>query len=919
MRRQSSPAILPNLFIFACLIALACISPWLWNIQAEFAHIINAPQEQQTSHISDRESDSAETAAAENSFSELNSLPDNLSSLPDVAPQDVETNKPELATLEPVELLHSQPAMPDELWESPSKLADAEPETGVKQKASTSDLILASADVVKNLVDKVAIQKTLENMPGVAFAEQSDTKNSLDFVFVEQKPVNGDAPNVASFWKKQYPIASIEDYLQPPRRIEPQPAYAIQVAQPQQTARPATESRWHEPSVIIESLNELAGKSSSCAVWASGVLHQIRAIGPAMNAGDQRIAGILDQLEKMNGEVPQAVRQMHDRALARQWLRAHYALSRRIDIWRHTAHCITQSNKPDSEKNAAAWLDRKLLAERISAVTAWAGDSPSGRAWRDFLLADAMQSQLDKSPADNSALKKTARRALIRLTQLPLSVDQRRYLAVDSVAAYQNELHRWAAEPVAIGTLLRDIEQLEKSRLPSDAKRLAEDFQNLAASPREADRRLADRINIHYRNANVRFVFTEQLANSLIPEQNIERMPIRDVIANRPTVGEGVMEKKLTIQMIPDEKRAMIAIVVDGEIASRTLTDAGPARVQSASEIRYLARKPVEIDMQGIRLWPVEVAVQNTVQLENVNTVLGETPLIGSAAKIIVEREFNSNKAAAAEEARQKVTAQVTDRVNNETRQRFATVVEGLNKRIFDPLNSLALDPSLLEAKTTKERVTMRLLIGGEDQLGSFTPRPQAPVDSLASVQVHESLINNGIQRLQLDGRTFMLPDLNRHIATTFGRTPPEPNPENEDVKITFAAQDAISVRCQDGQVIISIAIAKLSKGSRRWKDFQVVAYYKPAIEGRSARLERDGVIHLTGLRLGAGSQLALRGIFSRVLSKKTPWELVPEQVLNQPKLKNAAITQFIIDDGWIGVALTQKPTTAQRTSTTVR
>jgi hypothetical protein len=50
-----------------------------------------------------------------------------------------------------------------------------------------------------------------------------------------------------------------------------------------------------------------------------------------------------------------------------------------------------------------------------------------------------------------------------------------------------------------------------------------------------------------------------------------------------------------------------------------------------------------------------------------------------------------------------------------------------------------------------------------------------------------------------------------------------------------------------------------------------------------------------------------LDGIFARALSKNNAWNLVPEQIVKEPKLAEAAITQFVIDDGWIGVCLGPK------------
>ena len=185
----------------------------------------------------------------------------------------------------------------------------------------------------------------------------------------------------------------------------------------------------------------------------------------------------------------------------------------------------------------------------------------------------------------------------------------------------------------------------------------------------------------------------------------------------------------------------------------------------------------------------------------------------------------------------------------------------------------------MIAAETTEKRFTMRLRLAGEDQLGSHTPRPQAPADSLASVQIHESVLNNGIQRLQLNGRTFTLPELSQHVAARLNRPAPwEINPEHADVKITFAEKDAVIVRCQDGQFVVTLSIAQLSKSPRKWKNFQIQAFYRPKVDGRSAQLVRDGVIHISGQRLSTGARMALRGIFSRALSKNKPGNSCPNR-----------------------------------------
>ena len=132
---------------------------------------------------------------------------------------------------------------------------------------------------------------------------------------------------------------------------------------------------------------------------------------------------------------------------------------------------------------------------------------------------------------------------------------------------------------------------------------------------------------------------------------------------------------------------------------------------------------------------------------------------------------------------------------------------------------------------------------------------------------------------------------------------------------ITFAKQNAMVVRCRDGQVLLTLSIAQLSKGTHYiWHNFQVRASYQPVVYGRSAQLVRKGVIELYGKR-NVGARAVLLGVFGHALSRKTPWELIPQKIINQPKLQDAAVTQFAIEDGWIGLSLGPKQTTtAHRT-----
>jgi hypothetical protein len=136
----------------------------------------------------------------------------------------------------------------------------------------------------------------------------------------------------------------------------------------------------------------------------------------------------------------------------------------------------------------------------------------------------------------------------------------------------------------------------------------------------------------------------------------------------------------------------------------------------------------------------------------------------------------------------------------------------------------------------------------------------------------------------------------------------PEDLPEN--VYVTFADDDPVRVDCQDGRVRLTISLKELTQEgtNNRWRDFTVRGYYAPVADQLDANLEREGIIELIGREhLAIGDRVALSAIFGKVLSRNRKLNLVNKQIARAPELHDQQVTQFVIHDGWIGVALGPK------------
>ncbi|NLE38691.1 MAG: hypothetical protein GX621_11760 [Pirellulaceae bacterium] len=661
-------------------------------------------------------------------------------------------------------------------------------------------------------------------------------------------------------------------------------------------------SIWCRPLSLHAQLNELAS-SKETARWAEQTEKELDRLGAIVDEHPDWVSTTLARLRELVVQADRLADHLKEPELAMRLRRASYSLQRRLDTW----ECVlarTDWDSPLPERDAERL--RSVLAE-VDAITR---ASEPGLAWRDFLSVEALQeASRDESPSGAARLKNLARGVLGRVAATPLTDAQRAFLEIEPLSRLAGQLRRVASGPPSRAYLLAVIERYELNGRASDGRRLADECLWLSYWPEGPFGDLQHRIATHYRNANVRVVLSENLLNQLMPEQLPEYERVRDTILGNPVRGERLSATEVAIRLIPDERRLRLALEVTGEVAALTSSNSGPARFQNTSESHYVARKPMELTVDGLKVWPAEVDdVSNVTRLRRVQTTLDGIPVLGSLMKNVAKNQHDMKRSEVRREVERKISTQARQRIDEETDARLTEFSDRFSARVLEPMKGMLLGPDVIQAVTTEDRLTMRLRVASRQQLGASTPRPMAPGNSQASFQIHQTALNNMVEQLELNGETMKLPELRARLAERL-RWPEiaQRTTENDDVTITFAGDDAVLVTCDDGLVTIDLSIACLRKARRAWRNFQVRVSYRPVVDGLSAELVREGVVKLPGPRLSTNSQVALRAIFCKIFSQHATREIVPERIRNHPKLSELAVTQMVMEDGWIAFALGPK------------
>jgi hypothetical protein len=413
---------------------------------------------------------------------------------------------------------------------------------------------------------------------------------------------------------------------------------------------------------------------------------------------------------------------------------------------------------------------------------------------------------------------------------------------------------------------------------------------------------LARQLDLHYRNANIRIVLTADLINRVAPDPPPTTAVVNDTILNARVNGLSQTTAQLQVKLVPDPLRVHFQVGAEGSVNSLTQSTRGPVTFSNRGEATFVARKTVILDRDGWKSENASAEANSDTQLLGVRTTLDGRPVLGSVARRRAVEKEESLRDVADREVDEKVEAKARQRLDDEVDRRLTFIQQTMREQLLEPLAALQITPEPIALETTAQRLTARLRLAGPTQSAGHTARPQAPSDSLTSIQIHESAINNLLDGLQLAGRTFTFAELFKYVADRTNCPMIDvPAKLPADAIIGFAASDPVRVRCENGKLWLTLATKEFRKGANRWQDIVASVAYEPQVDGLHVRLVRSGPVELEG---GKQADMALREVFGKLLPPDRKLNLIPSFVADHPQLTDSAVTQCVIEDGWIGLAI---------------
>jgi hypothetical protein len=725
------------------------------------------------------------------------------------------------------------------------------------------------------------------------------------------------------------PAESARDPLPDP----PAPRLAAPAVDEEPEAGLVDASAWPAPTALESKLDDISAVPVATA-WADSVRRALSELRMLRELDDPRVSAALARLQ-IAGQLPLNIDQL-SYSVRRELRSAAYDVERRIALWAEVHEAAKRlANIPLRESRPADSEQR--IAAAVSETSAWLRHGQYGEQWETYFELPALQVLCDRiatrpegkfrviatselpvptaDAASDSAnqlvtadqqLGSMADIVLHRIYSDKLTRQQQAFIESTVVGELASSLKQRFSRDLSLSEFLADLESYEASPAQHTSFQLLRNIERMYWSPeQEALQGTMQILNSYYRNANFRLAVSADLINRLMPALHTYAEQVNDTILGAEVHGQNASWTSLSVALIPDSQRIRLKLQANGRVHSTTTSTKGPVTLYNQGQGSFQAYKQLLVQPDGIYATRTLAAAESGTRLIDLRSDLDNFPLLGWVVRLVATQQHDEQRSLLRNEIRRRIERSASSRMDREIQSRLAGVEQRVQRRVLQPLQELELNPRAMEMRTTEDRIMMRVRLAGPMQLAAHTARPLALGDSLLSLQLHESAVNNMVQKLEFDGQSMTLEQLLQQVADKLGLGPFDMQEvQNKDISIRFTSREPVRVNFDKNRILVTINIAEMRSKRRVWRDFSVRVFYRADVDDLKVEMVSDGTIELIGERLGIRDQLALRGIFTKVLLRNHRFQALENAIRQQPRLNTLTVTQFVVRDGWLGLAL---------------
>ena len=571
--------------------------------------------------------------------------------------------------------------------------------------------------------------------------------------------------------------------------------------------------------------------------------------------------------------------------------------------------------KPD--KNALVEASAQLR-KSLKPLDALLSESKSGVDWRAYLDWSALEAQADAGQKlDTSVLLKLYR----RFNANENGLEMYQFVTVRRALAAAIEVAVAATNDQAAETYTKRFQKLSglvskaaKEKTPKSLDGVGPLLARLVES-RQAPG-LVTKIRSAVGRPNLYMSVDESLLSSAVDRVVDRTSPVNEVVLGTPVRGTGHTSGTVFLDFLPSSQRAVTQLSFQATNLANTRSTKGPVTVCSEGLTELSAQKRIYIDDERVWADPTIASASTQTRL----TGIGIKSRFGkNFIRRVASKKVSQLKPKIEAISERRAQERVRREFESETAEAIGQASQDYEHKFRRPLKARGWYPELLRMSTTNEELTVVGRKALRDQIAAFTDPPKADNDTILSVRVHETLVNNASE-ITLAGRTITQEFVEEQLKERDGELPESltSDPDQPPWSITFARRKPVEINSKDGSFKLTIRGSRYTSGDRSFPAMDILVSYKIESAADKIRLVRDGEVQIypPGFVPGGDKKLSVSETsLRRILQKrfgKVFKEIVDIEPLELPDQLAAAgplpMEQLeACKDGWMAIGWRKK------------
>lgn len=632
------------------------------------------------------------------------------------------------------------------------------------------------------------------------------------------------------------------------------------------------------------------------------------------------------------------------------------------------------NNQPEALPEAVGAAYRSEVAEAVAGLQDFLAGVTSGEAWTDYLSLEAFSESVTAEAAadDAQAAMKAYQEKLAGLGDA--SEEQQRFAARFAFQRVSHAIEDYMAfleggDGFYLGqftNLMAAIEGFESGNGRVDASRIRRGLRVVPVLAPSGGADVAAVIRDQYFADNMHVSLSEKLLDRVISTHKTESGRVADCILGAWVTGCQVSDAKVSVNVVPSSNNAKFQLNLNGTSNTNTQGRKDPATVYTRGRHYFSGTKSVTFTGTEFVSSQTHLSVDANNHTVGLETDYDWIPLIGLLARGIAQGEVRRSKAESELIAAQKLSREVIPKFDSEVDGRFDDANADLESKLFSNLRKHDLYPASLSTRSTSSHIGVSSRTMDDSQLGAGA----APVGSVAmsgiSAQIHETLINNALDRMPIAGKALTEDELKSEIETAIGEIlsrdfsfddqgegeaeeggegleiPESPTADtpaadgtvptsaggvlqddvvqeadpaadagqeeaaDEDPQTTFIfdSLDPVRVRIVDGGMSLVLRMGIQEEGKDPIAPQEITVPITLDLQGETLVVEADRV-RTRPLTRGGGSQLAVSAQINRILGKRLPRREVDmsfEVPIEGKEPISLSVSHFAASNGWLTI-----------------